>query len=161
MKKHTKLGRNLKMITAVKQKHFSVAIDWKTRDIEQWLEQYGSWLLIGYQHENLGANSIMGKLLEIAQGKPVDYRRRALPKCVISDQEAEAVESLLNHVIQTETPKARHWIRVVIAYYVEGMSEDVIAEKFNKSRFAVTRDKMHGIIRLVSKQSCLTSRLID
>ena len=149
------------MNTAVKQPHFSVAIDWKRRDVEQWLEQYGSWLLIDYQHENLDANGIMGRLLEIAQGKAVDYRRRALPKCNVSDREAEAVENLLNHVLQTETKKAKHWIRVVIAYYVEGMSEETIAEKFNMSRFAVTRDKMHGIIRLVSKHSCLTSRLID
>lgn len=149
------------MDTAVKQPHFSVAIDWKTRSIEQWLEQYGSWLLVDYQYENLGTNSIMGRLLEIAQGKAVDYRRRTLPKCNIKDFEAEAVQSLINHVIQTETPKAKQWVKVVIAYYVEGMSEEVIADKFEISRFAVTRDKMHGIIRLVSKHSYLTSKIID
>lgn len=149
------------MAETLARPHFSVAIDWKKRDIEQWLEQYGSWLLVDYQHENLGANSIMGKLLEIAQGKAVDYRRRALPKCIISDREAESVQDMITHVMQTETPKAKQWVRVVIAYYVEGMSEEVIADKFSMSRFAVTRDKMHGIIRLVSKQSCLTSRLID
>ncbi|UUS56278.1 hypothetical protein MST16_09065 [Acinetobacter sp. YH16040_T] len=149
------------MIMTKERPHFSVAIDWKQRDIEQWLEQYGSWLLTDYRYEDLGANSVMGKLLDMAQGVASNHRRRALPKCKISDREAEAIEDLLKHVTQTETTKAKKWIKVVIAYYVEGMSEETIAEAFNMSRFGVTRDKMHGLIRLVSKQSCLTSRLID
>lgn len=149
------------MAETLARPHFSVAIDWKKRDIEQWLEQYGSWLLIDYRYERLGANSIMGKLLDMSQGVPSDYRRRALPKCKISDKEAEAIQDLLSHVMETETTKAKQWIRVVIAYYVDGMSEDTVANNLGISRFAVTRDKMHGIIRLVSKHSCLTSRLID
>ncbi|MBI1450346.1 hypothetical protein IL972_00135 [Acinetobacter sp. FL51] len=149
------------MIMTKERPHFSVAIDWKTRDIEQWLEQYGSWLLTDYKYESLGANSVMGKLLDMANGVAADHRRRALPKCKISDQEAEAVEDLIKHVFETETTKAKQWIKVVIAYHVDGMSEETIAAKFNMSRFGVTRDKMNGIIRLVSKQSCLTSRLID
>ena len=35
------------MITTVQtRKHFTIAIDWKGRCIEQWLEQYGSSLLL-------------------------------------------------------------------------------------------------------------------
>lgn len=150
----------MNMVTA-QRPHFSVAIDWKQRDIEQWLEQYGSWLLSDYKYESLGANSVMGKLLDMAQGVSTNYKRRVLPKCRITDNEADAVEDLLKHVMQTETTKAKRWIRIVVAYYVEGMSEETVADVFKMSRFGVTRDKMHGIIRIVSKHSCLTSRLID
>ncbi|WP_168399476.1 antiterminator Q family protein [Acinetobacter indicus] len=149
------------MSTTAQRPHFSVAIDWKQRDIEQWLEQYGSWLLIDCRFESLGANSIMGKLLDMAQGVKSDNRRRALPRCNISDQEAEAIESLINHIFQTETTKAKKWIQIVVSYHIEGLSEEAIAVQNNMSRFGVTRDKMHGIIRIVSKHSYLRSRLID
>lgn len=149
------------MAEILNRPHFSVAIDWKQRDIEQWLEQYGSWLLTDYRYESLDAKSVLGGLLDKAQGVAADHRRRALPKCKISDHEAEAVGDLLNHVFRVETPKAKQWLKVVVAYYVDGMSEETIADAFGMSRFGVTRDKMHGIIRLVSKQTCLTSRFID
>lgn len=149
------------MSTTTARPHFSVAIDWKQRDIEQWLEQYGAWLLIGCRYENLGANSIMGKLLDMAQGVKSDNRRRALPRCNITDGEAEAIEALVKHISQTETPKAQKWVQIVVNYHIDGMSEETIAHRYNMSRFAVTRDKMNGIIRIVSKHSFLRSRLID
>lgn len=149
------------MAETLAKKHFSIAIDWKQRDIEQWLEQYGSWLLIGCRFESLGAKSMMGKLLDMAQGVKSDSRRRALPRCNISDQEAEAIESLINHAYATETTKAKQWLEIVFRYHVDARSEETIASMKGMSRFGVTRDKMHGIIRLVSKYPYLTSRFID
>ena len=149
------------MSATAQRPHFSVAIDWKTRKIEQWLEQYGSWLLIDNRCESLDARGIMGRLLDLAQGISVDHRRRALPRCNISDDQALAIEALIGHIYEKESPKPRKWIQIAINYHVDGMSEETIAKRYNMSRFAVTRDRMLGIVRLVSKHSYLTSFYTD
>lgn len=146
---------------AVGQRHFSVAIDWKQRTLEQWLEQYGSWLLIGCRSDNLGTKSVMGHLLDMAQGVKADHRRRAPPRCNISDDQALAIEALVNHISTTDTPKAKAWINITLAYHVGFLSEEAIAQLFCISRFAVTRDKMLGIVRVVSKHSYLQSFYTD
>ena len=136
------------MSETAQRPHFSVAIDWKTRKIEQWLEQYGSWLLVDSRYESLDAKSVMGKLLDSAQGIPSDYRRRALPRCNISDDQALAVEALIGHIYEKESPKPRKWLQIAINYHVDGMSEETIANRYDMTRFAVTRDRMLGIVRL-------------
>ncbi|WP_347460980.1 antiterminator Q family protein [Acinetobacter sp. ANC 7454] len=149
------------MNTTTARPHFSVAIDWKARTIEQWLEQYGSWLLIDNRYESLDAKGVMGHLLDLAQGQTADHRRRALPRCNITDNEALAVEALLCHVYSTETTKVKKWVQVAVNYHVDGMSEETIAHRYDISRFAVTRDKMLGIVRIVSKHSYLRSFYTD
>lgn len=149
------------MSETAQRPHFSVAIDWKTRKIEQWLEQYGSWLLVDSRFESLDAQGIMGRLLDLAQGISVDHRRRALPRCNISDDQALAIEALIGHIYEKESPKPRKWIQIAINYHVDGMSEETIANRYDMSRFAVTRDRMLGIVRLVSKHSYLTSFYTD
>lgn len=149
------------MNIAVQRPHFSVAIDWKERNIEQWLEQYGSWLLIGNHYDSLDAKGVMGHLLDLAQGIQVDHRRRALPRCNITDDQALAIEALLNHIYSTETTKAKKWIQVAVSYHVDGMSEETISKRYDMSRFAVTRDRMLGVVRIASKHSYLKSFYTD
>ncbi len=141
--------------------HFSVAIEWKSRTIEQWLEQYASWLLIDDRYESTRAKSVLGSLQDKANGVRADGRRRAPPRCNITDDQAFTIEALLSHLRQTETKKTKQWLDVVIAYHVQMLTEEAVADKLNISRFAMKRDKMLGIVRIVSRHSYLHSFLTE
>ena len=131
--------------------HFSVAIDWQSRTIEQWLEQYGSWLLLDSNNVSLGAKSTLAYICESASGVKVDRRRRSLPRCNISVYEAMAIEDLLAHAHQTENKKVLQWFRVATMYYVAGLPEEYVAEKWDITMYTVKRDKMAGILRLATR----------
>ncbi|WP_336938918.1 hypothetical protein [Acinetobacter modestus] len=140
------------MTVAIQQrKHFTVAIDWNSRCIEQWLEQYGSSLLIDTKGECLGTRSVIGDLMDREQGVKTDRRRRALPRCNINVHEEMAIEDLLSHINQTESSKVQQWIKVVILYYVDAFSEEDISEALDISMYAVKRDKMMGILRIATR----------
>ena len=74
------------------RKHFSVAINWGDRKLEQWLEQYGSYLLLDNKPEFLGAKSVLASLMDSVKGVVSDRRRRTLPRCNISIHEVMAIE---------------------------------------------------------------------
>lgn len=134
------------------RKHFSVAADWKQRTIEQWLEQYGAWLLVDDHYVNLGTSSTLGHLIDQEAGAVrADFRRRSLPRCNISVYEAMAIEDMLEHVHQTESSKVKQWLKVVTMYYIEGRPEEDIAQKLDTSMYAVKRDKMMGVLRLATR----------
>ncbi|MHA3063104.1 antiterminator Q family protein [Acinetobacter sp. ANC 4641] len=134
------------------RKHFSVAVDWKQRTIEQWLEQYGAWLLVDDHYVNLGVSSTLGHLIDQEAGViHADFRRRSLPRCNISVFEAMAIEDMLEHVHQTESSKVKQWLKVVTMYYIEGRPEVDIAHKLDTSMYAVKRDKMMGVLRLATR----------
>lgn len=126
-------------------------MDWNKRPLEQWLEQYGAWLRIDNKSTNLEPSSPLSWLLDSVNGVKLDGRKRVLPRCRISDQEADAVDSLLRVAYSYETEIGKRWLRFVIAYYVDGLHEDVIASRFNTSEYAVQRDKLLGIVRLATK----------
>ncbi len=133
------------------RKHFTIALDWKLRTIEQWLEQYGSWLLLDNHYESLGASSTLGKLLDSVQGVNSDRRRRALPRCNISFEQAMAIEEMLTHVLQTESSKPKQWLKVVIAHYVDAYIEEDIAKHHGVTGYSVKRDKVLGLVRLATR----------
>ena len=140
------------MNAAIKErKHFSIAIDWQERKIEQWLEQYGSFLLLDNKPDFLGAKSVLASLMDSVTGVNSDRRRRALPRCNINVHQAMAIEDLISHALESENGKVQQWIRVAIRYYVDGYSEEDIANKFEMTMYAVKRDKMMGILRLSSR----------
>lgn len=133
------------------RKHFSVAIDWTQKTIEQWLEQYGSYLLLDNKPDFLGAKSVLASLMDSVTGVASDRRRRALPRCNIDIHAVMAIEDLLSHAQLTETEKAKQWLSVVILYYVKGYSEEDIAAEFDMTMYAVKRDKMMGVLRLATR----------
>ncbi|RZG47027.1 hypothetical protein EXU28_07515 [Acinetobacter wuhouensis] len=133
------------------RKNFQIAMDWKQKTLEQWLEQYGSWLSLDAHHEDLSAHCSLGKILDMAQGIKTDRRRRALPRCNINETQAMAVEDMLSHLLETESAKVKQWLKVVIKYYVDGFSEEDIAESYDMSMYAVQRDKMLGTIRIATR----------
>lgn len=147
------------MNAAVNRKHFSVAINWAAQPIEWHLEQYGSWLTLDENYVCLGASSILGHLIDTANGVCVDRRERVAPRCKISDEHADAVSDMLIHLMQSENSKVQKWLKVVIMFYVEFKSEATIAKKLGISEYAVTRDKMLGMVRLATKYQ-LRSRII-
>lgn len=133
------------------RKNFQIAIDWKQRTIEQWLEQYGSWLLLDAHYEDLSAHCSLGKLLDSVQGVKTDRRRRALPRCCINETEAMAVEDMLTQLSTTESQKVQQWLKVVIKYYVDAYSEEDIADCFGMTMYAVKRDKLLGTVRIATR----------
>lgn len=142
------------------RKHFSVAINWAEKPIEWHLEQYGSWLLLDDNYETyLGASSVLGHLIDTANGVVVDKRERVAPLCKITDEHADAVSDMLAHLMQSENNKVKHWLQVVVMFYVEFKSEQSIARKLGVSEFSVSRDKMLGMVRLATKYQ-FKSRII-
>ncbi len=140
------------MTTAVQtRKHFTIAIDWKGRCIEQWLEQYGSSLLLDNKKTCLGYKSILGDMADRENGYQVDGRRRVLPRCNINIYEEMAIEDLLAHISQTESPKVLQWLKTVILYYIDGKPEEDIASILGMTMYAVKRDKMLGVLRIASR----------
>ena len=133
------------------RKHFTIAIDWNTRTLEQWLEQYGSWLLLDNRPVNLGAKSMLGQIIDAENGVAVDYRRRALPRCNITVHEAMAIEDLLAHAKETEGKKVHQWLKVVVMYFIQGLSEEDISTKLDMTMYSVKRDKMMGVLRIASR----------
>ncbi|RLL17991.1 hypothetical protein [Acinetobacter chengduensis] len=133
------------------RKHFTVAINWEGKCIEQWLEQYGAYLLLDNKPDFLGAKSVLASLIDSVEGVSVDRRRRALPRCNINVHEAMAIEDMLAHVASTEGAKVQQWLSVVTRYYVDAYTEEDIASKFNMTMYAVKRDKMMGILRLATR----------
>ncbi|MCU4389918.1 hypothetical protein KTH73_04145 [Acinetobacter courvalinii] len=142
------------------RKNFQIAIDWKQRTLEQWLEQYGAWLLLDCHYEDLSAHSSLGSLLDMARGVKTDRRRRALPRCNINEQEAMAVEDMLTHLLETEGTKVKEWLKVVVKYYVDAFSEEDAAEHFKMSMYGIKRDKLLGTVRIATRFK-LRSLLID
>ncbi|EII5854383.1 hypothetical protein LHQ04_003913 [Acinetobacter baumannii] len=143
----------------MKRKHFSVAINWHEKPIEWHLEQYGSWLLLDDHYFSLGESSVLGHLIDTANGVVVDRRQRVAPLCKINDEHADAVADMLTHLMQNETTKTKQWMRIVIMFYVEFKSEETIAKKLGVSEFSVARDKMLGMVRLATKYQ-FKSRII-
>lgn len=133
------------------KKHFTVAIDWEQKTLEQWLEQYGSWLLLDCHYEHLGYGNQMGRLIDIANGVMRDKRRRSLPRCNITDDQAQAIEDMVNHLIDTENAKVKKWLTIMIDYHVNAYSEEQIAKFYDLSRFAVTRDRTLGLVRVATR----------
>ncbi len=133
------------------RKHFTVAINWDDRKLEQWLEQYGSYLLLDNKPEFLGAKSVLASLIDSVKGVTTDRRRRVLPRCNINIHEVMAIEDLLAHAESTEKEKAKQWLSTVVLYYVSGYSEEDIATELNMTMYAVKRDKMMGILRLATR----------
>lgn len=134
------------------RKHFTIAAKWDERTIEQWLEQYGSWLLLdGNYNCFLGSRSTLSSLIDNENGVSFDGRRRALPRCNISVYEAMAVEDLLAHIQEVESKKVIQWMKVVVMYFVDGAPEETIARKLDMTMYAVKRDKTMGIIRLATR----------
>ncbi|WP_288399150.1 hypothetical protein, partial [uncultured Acinetobacter sp.] len=125
--------------------------DWKGRCIEQWLEQYGSSLLLDNKKTCLGYKSILGNMADRENGYQVDGRRRVLPRCNINIYEEMAIEDLLAHISQTESPKVLQWLKTVILYYVDGKPEEDIASILGMTMYAVKRDKMLGVLRIASR----------
>ena len=148
------------MSAVADRKHFSVAINWAEKPIEWHLEQYGSWLLLDDHYTGcLGASSVLGHLIDTANGVVVDRRERVAPLCKINDQHADAVDDLLVSLLKSENEKVKRWLTVVIMFYVEFKSEATIAKKLGVSEFSVARDKMLGMVRLATKYN-LRSRII-
>ena len=143
----------------VDRKHFSKAINWAEKPIEWHLEQYGSWLLLDNHYSSLDASSVLGHLIDTANGIVVDRRERIAPRCVISDEHADAVSDLLVELMKKENSKVKHWLKVVVMFFVEFKSEQAIAHKLKVSEYSVTRDKMLGLVRLATKYN-LRSRII-
>jgi len=133
------------------RKHFTVAIDWSERKLEQWLEQYGAYQLLDNKPDFLGAKSVLAGLMDSVTGVSVDRRRRALPRCNIGVHEAMAIEDLLSHALKSEGEKVSQWINVAILYYVEAYSEEDISKHFDMTMYSVKRDKMMGILRIASR----------
>ncbi len=133
------------------RKHFTVAMDWSERKLEQWLEQYGSYQLLDNKPDFLGAKSVLASLMDSVTGVSIDRRRRALPRCNISVHEAMAIEDMLSHALKSESKKVQQWINVAILYYVEGYSEEDISKRFDVTMYSVKRDKMMGILRIASR----------
>ena len=148
------------MGVAVKEKkHFTVAINWAERSLEQWLEQYGSWLLLDNNYEvSLGAKSILGNLIDRENGVAIDGRHRVPPQCKINDTQAKAVEDMLLDMQNSETNKVKTWIKAVTMFYVDFESEQSAARKLKVSEYSVGRDKMLGLVRISTKFK-LRSRL--
>ncbi|MGI9673579.1 hypothetical protein [Acinetobacter baumannii] len=150
---------NAAVNTQLKRKHFSVGINWHEKPIEWHLEQYGSWLLLDDHYFSLGESSVLGHLIDTANGVVVDRRQRVAPLCKINDEHADAVADMLTHLMQNETTKTKQWMRIVIMFYVEFKSEETIAKKLGVSEFSVARDKMLGMVRLATKYQ-FKSRII-
>ncbi|TCM62325.1 hypothetical protein EC844_12553 [Acinetobacter calcoaceticus] len=148
------------MNAVANRKHFSVAINWAEKPIEWHLEQYGSWLLLDDNYAvSLGASSVLGHLIDTANGVVVDRRERVAPLCKINDAHADAVGDMLNDLMKIENSKVKSWLKVVIMFYVEFKSESTIAKKLGVSEYSVTRDKMLGMVRLATKYK-FRSRII-
>ena len=133
------------------RKHFTVAINWAEQPIEWHLEQYGSWVRLDENHTNLGASSVLGHLIDTANGVYVDKRERVPPRCKINDVHAVAVEDMLATIMKNENSKVQTWLKVVIMYYVDFRAEQTIAKKLGISEYSVTKYKMLGIVRLATK----------
>lgn len=133
------------------RKHFTVAINWEERKIEQWLEQYGAYLLLDSKPDFANQRNILASLMDSVTGVATDRRRRALPRCNIDVHQAMAIEDMLYHVNKTEGAKVCQWIDVAVLYYVSGYSEEDISTKFDMTMYAVKRDKMMGILRLATR----------
>ena len=133
------------------RKHFTVAINWEERKIEQWLEQYGAYLLLDSKPDFVNQRNILASLMDSVTGVAADRRRRALPRCNIDVHQAMAIEDMLYHVNKTEGAKVCQWIDVAVLYYVSGYSEEDISTKFDMTMYAVKRDKMMGILRLATR----------
>lgn len=150
---------NAAVNTKLDRKHFSQAINWAEKPIEWHLEQYGSWLLLDEHYSSLGASSVLGHLIDTANGVKVDKRERVPPLCKINDEHADAVADMLSHLMQNENEKVKRWMQVVIMFYVEFKTEPSIAHKLKMSEFSVARDKMLGMVRLATKYQ-FRSRII-
>ncbi|WP_433846920.1 hypothetical protein [Acinetobacter proteolyticus] len=150
---------NAAVNTKLNRKHFSKAINWHEKPIEWHLEQYGSWLLLDDHYFCLGESSVLGHLIDTANGVVVDRRERVAPRCQINDEHADAVGDMLAHLMQSENEKVKRWMQVVIKFYVEFKSEETIAHKLKMSEFSVARDKMLGLVRLATKYQ-FKSRII-
>lgn len=147
------------MNAVAEKKHFTVAINWAEKSLEQWLEQYGSWLLLdGNCDINLSAKSILGNLIDATNGVVVDKRHRVPPRCNISLVQAIAIEDMLCELKKTEGRKVANWIDTVILFYVDFQTEEIIAKKRGVSEYSIARDKMLGLVR-ISTRFKLRSRL--
>ena len=152
------MGAAMKEIQA--RKHFSIAINWDEMNIEQHLEQYGSWLLLDGNYETyLGSRGILGHVIDTENGVIVDNLQRTPPRCKIDVFHAMAIEDLLTHIHQTENDKVKRWFKIVKMFYIEFKSEERIAEILDVSEYSVARDKMLGLVRLATKYK-LKSRII-
>ncbi len=149
------------MAVAIARKHYLIAIDWSQRMLEQWVEQYGAWLLIGSKTVNLKARGTMQHIVESANGvSSSDKRRRALPRCTISDDEGFAIHDLLLDIRSTDNPVLQEWLNCFELYYIEGLSDERIASILNIGRLAVIQNKKCAIAHICAKRPSIASFLM-
>lgn len=58
---------------------------------------------------------------------------------------------MLHHLLETESTKVKHWLKVAIKYYVDGYSEEDITDCYEMSMYVVKRDKLLGTVRIATR----------
>jgi hypothetical protein len=144
-----------------KNPHVLQACNWKKYTIEQWLEQFGAWINEDNAETYLGTRNTLTFLIESVEGVKRDARKRVLPQCKITTDEARAVSGLLRDLRMSQNPTLHEWIDFVVMYHVHGLSEETIADISKCSRNAVRQDLKCGIAYIVGQRNTLRSKLTE
>ncbi|MEX3808555.1 antiterminator Q family protein [Acinetobacter baumannii] len=141
--------------------HVLQACNWKKYTIENWLEQFGAWINEDSAETYLGTRNTLTYLIDSVEGVKRDARKRSLPQCKISTDEARAVSGLLRDLRMNPNPTLQEWLDFVVLYYVHGLSEETIADISKCSRNAVRQDLKCGIAYIVGQRNTLRSKLTE
>ncbi|TDH87001.1 antitermination protein, partial [Acinetobacter baumannii] len=90
--------------------HVLRACNWKKYTIENWLEQFGAWINEDNAETYLGTRNTLTYLIDSVEGVKRDARKRSLPQCKISTDEARAVSGLLRDLRMNPNPTLQEWL---------------------------------------------------
>ena len=145
------------MNAAVNKKHYMLVLGQTEMMLEQIMEQYGSWLLLAKNDVNLDARGTMQQIYEMANGVATDNRKRAAPRCKITDEFADAVKELLDDIKDTDSEVVREWIRCIELYYIDFYRQIDVARIMGMSETAVSECIKCGIAHICARRSSVKS----
>jgi len=145
------------MNAVVSKKHYMLVLGQTEMMLEQIMEQYGSWLLLAKNDVNLDARGTMQQIYEMANGVATDNRKRAAPRCKITDEFADAVKELLDDIKDTDSEVVKEWIKCIELYYVDFHRQIDVARLMRMSETAVSECIKCGIAHICARRSSIKS----
>ncbi|MCF9035290.1 hypothetical protein [Acinetobacter nectaris] len=162
------------MGAAIKQQHIMQAVDWSKYDLQDWLRQCGLWqsLSLGRGSGGSGLNPIYqamkkaklkinskdrAKLISyyLCDDESEELRIRVRETCLISDDEARAVQKLVLDIINNTNSEVQlEWMDAIIGRYFNMRSWSQM-QTANRTVMDAKYDVRCGLATLHTKYSFL------
>lgn len=161
------------MNMAVVDKHIMQVVNWKSRSLEDWLGQLGSWCDgRGYSEKKLVKCEVKKRLTKeqkeilLAQYFTEDeyierFKKNRKAICSITDSEARAVQRVILDCLQHESDIVKGWVWLVWQHYVEGWSLRDLSVRYGMSTIYLRLDIRCGIAFIAGRNAYLKADLLE